>query len=136
MAVIAARAASAVPRKMNPQKPSLVRSSSLSILPSSFASDVLTCPLSSAKLTRISSRSPLTDVVRSAIALVLNSVALEIDSTAVLISLMSMSVAWVIILVTNFVDIDRAVASSPSIDLALAFTGGGYFDYKASYLFP
>ena len=27
------------------------------------------------------------------------------------------------------VDVDRAACNSPSIDLALAFTGGGCFDY-------
>jgi hypothetical protein len=29
-------------------------------------------------------------------------------------------------------DIDRAASNSPSIDLALAFTGGGYFDYMVN----
>jgi hypothetical protein len=42
---------------------------------------------------------------------------------------MSESVADVIIFSKLFLTIDRAACNSPSIDLALAFTGGGYFDY-------
>jgi hypothetical protein len=34
-----------------------------------------------------------------------------------------------VILKIVIVNFDRAACNSPSIDLALAFTGGGYFDY-------
>jgi hypothetical protein len=58
----------------------------------------------------------------------------------VLFPVVSISVVWVIILVIKF-DIDRAACNSPSltlglpsaIDLALAFNGGGYFDYMGTY---
>ncbi len=89
--ISAIKIASTNPRPTKPQNPSLVRSSSLSILPSNLASEVLICPLISEKPTRISR-------VKSVIALVLASVALAIDSTAVLISLISVSVAYVMIL--------------------------------------
>jgi hypothetical protein len=89
MGIQAIKTASTKPRPTNPQNPSLVRSSSLSILPSSLASDVLICPLTSLISPLMSENPTRISKVRSAIALVLASI-------AVLISLISVSIAWVI----------------------------------------